>query len=191
MLASEHVMSVYVVWKFSKSQEVAKEFLVALIDASRESMLASKLYNFPSFYGAVADPGTPMSKKYDSGAAWIDKQCNNDPFGSKPADKLARPAKAPLADQPRLPGLRQSGRGRDLRYLPDHGHVRQGGHRHPLAQGRHGRGEQPFQGDLQQVAQEGHGFRRLEGQVAANLRERIDPDRSIRSPGRVRLSVRV
>jgi multiple sugar transport system substrate-binding protein len=93
-LASEHVMSGYVVWKFSKSQETAKEFLVALIDASRESMLASKLYNFPSFYGAVADPGTPMSKKYESGAAWISKQCNNDPFGSKPADKLALLAKA-------------------------------------------------------------------------------------------------
>ena len=27
-LASEHVMSGYVVWKFSKSQDVAKEFLV-------------------------------------------------------------------------------------------------------------------------------------------------------------------
>jgi len=94
MLASEHVMSGYVVWKFSKSQESAKEFLVALIDASRESMLASKLYNFPSFYGAVSDPGMPMSRKYDSGAAWIAKQCSNDPFGSKPADKLALLAKA-------------------------------------------------------------------------------------------------
>src|SRR4026207_992069 len=52
-LASEHVMSGYVVWKFSKSQDVAKEFLVALVDASRESMLASKLYNFPSCSGAV------------------------------------------------------------------------------------------------------------------------------------------
>src|SRR5437667_1628124 len=94
MLASEHVMSGYVVWKFSKSQDSAKEFLVALIDASRESMLASKLYNFPSFYGAVADPGTPMSKKFESGAAWIAKQCNSDPFGSKPADKLALLAKS-------------------------------------------------------------------------------------------------
>ncbi len=94
MLASEHVMSGYVVWKFSKSQESAKEFLVALIDASRESMLASKLYNFPSFYGAVADPGIPMSRKYESGATWISKQCNSDPFGSKPADKLALLAKA-------------------------------------------------------------------------------------------------
>jgi multiple sugar transport system substrate-binding protein len=94
MLASEHVMSGYVVWKFSKNQSAAKEFLVALVDASRESMTASKLYNFPSFYGAAADPGTPLAKKIESGAAWIAKQCNNDPFGSKPADKLALLAKS-------------------------------------------------------------------------------------------------
>jgi multiple sugar transport system substrate-binding protein len=89
MLASEHVMSGYVVWKFSKNQDVAKEFLVALVDASRESMLASKLYNFPSFYGAAADPGTPMNRKTESGAAWITRQCKQDPFGSTPPDKLA------------------------------------------------------------------------------------------------------
>jgi multiple sugar transport system substrate-binding protein len=94
MLASEHVMSGYVVWKFSKNQEAGKEFLMALVDASRESMNASKLYNFPSFYGAAADPGTPLAKKVESGAAWISKQCNNDPFGSKPADKLALLAKS-------------------------------------------------------------------------------------------------
>src|SRR5215510_13268964 len=40
-LASEHVMSGYVVWKFSKSQDAAKEFLVVLVDASRDSMSAS------------------------------------------------------------------------------------------------------------------------------------------------------
>jgi multiple sugar transport system substrate-binding protein len=93
-LASEHVMSGYVVWKFSKVQDLAKEFLVALVDASRDSMLASKLYNFPSFYGAAADPGTPLAKKAENGAAWIAKQCNNDPFGSNPADKLALLARA-------------------------------------------------------------------------------------------------
>jgi len=93
-LASEHVMSGYVVWKFSKSQDIAKEFLVALVDASRESMLASKLYNFPSFYGAAAEPNTPIAKKNDSGAAWIAKQCNADPFGSQPGDKLSLLSKA-------------------------------------------------------------------------------------------------
>jgi len=94
-LASEHVMSGYVIWKFSKNQDVAKEFLIALIDASKESTLASKLYNFPSFYGAAAtESGLASSKKAESGAAWIAKQCNNDPFGSTPADKLALLAKS-------------------------------------------------------------------------------------------------
>jgi len=52
-------------------------------------MLASKLYNFPSFYGAAADPGTALAKKNEAGAAWIAAQCNKDPFGSTPPDKLA------------------------------------------------------------------------------------------------------
>ena len=34
-------MSGYVIWKFSKNQDMAKEFLVALVDASRESMWAA------------------------------------------------------------------------------------------------------------------------------------------------------
>jgi len=68
-LASEHVMSTYVVWKFAKNQEGAKEFLMALVDNARQAMLASKLYNFPSFYGAVADPSTPQTKKLESGGA--------------------------------------------------------------------------------------------------------------------------
>jgi multiple sugar transport system substrate-binding protein len=94
MLASEHVMSGYVVWKFSKNQEAAKEFLVALVDASRDSMLGSKLYNFPSFFGAAAEAGTPQAKKTEAGAAWINAQCNKDPFGSNPPDKLSLLAKA-------------------------------------------------------------------------------------------------
>jgi multiple sugar transport system substrate-binding protein len=87
-VASEHVMSGYVVWKFSKNQDPAKEFLVALVDASRESMMGSKLYNFPSFYGAAAEPSTPMNKRVESGAAWISQQVKKDPFGSSPPDKL-------------------------------------------------------------------------------------------------------
>ena len=94
-LASEHVMSGYVIWKFSKNQDVAKEFLVALVDASRESMLASKLYNFPSFYGAASsEAGLASSRKAEAGAAWIAQQCNKDPFGSNPPDKLALLAKS-------------------------------------------------------------------------------------------------
>lgn len=88
-LASEHVMSGYVIWKFARNQDGAKEFLVALVDASRDGTMASKLYNFPSFYGAAADRGTPLADKVESGAAWLARQCNKDPFGSSPPDKLA------------------------------------------------------------------------------------------------------
>jgi hypothetical protein len=35
-----------------------------------------------------------MNKKQESGAAWIAKQCNADPFGSNPPDKLALLAKS-------------------------------------------------------------------------------------------------
>jgi multiple sugar transport system substrate-binding protein len=88
-LSSEHVMSGYVIWKFSKNQDAAKEFLVALVDASREGTMASKLYNFPSFFGAAAEANTPMNRKADAGMAWVAAQCKKDPFGSEPVDKLA------------------------------------------------------------------------------------------------------
>jgi multiple sugar transport system substrate-binding protein len=35
-----------------------------------------------------------MAKKTESGAAWIAKQCNADPFGSQPGDKLSLLARA-------------------------------------------------------------------------------------------------
>src|SRR5258705_419859 len=76
------------------NQDMAKDFRVGLIDASRESMLGSKLYNFPSYYGAAAEANTPMNKRAESGAAWIAAQCNKDPFGSNPPDKLALLAKS-------------------------------------------------------------------------------------------------
>ena len=88
-LTAEHVMSGYAVWKFSKNQDSAKEFLVALVDAARESTMASKLYNFPSFFGAAAEANTPMNRKADAGMAWVAAQCKKDPFGSEPVDKLA------------------------------------------------------------------------------------------------------
>ncbi len=88
-VASEHVISSYVVWKFSKNQDLAKELLVDLVGAARQATMASKLYNFPAFSGAAADPGTPLDKKPASGGEWLAKLCDNDPFGSEPANKLS------------------------------------------------------------------------------------------------------
>jgi len=87
--ASEHVMSAYVIWKFAESPDLAKEFLTYLVDNARRGVLESKLYNTPSFLGSAADPGTPMNRKVESGRRWVEVQFEIDPFGSRPADKLA------------------------------------------------------------------------------------------------------
>ncbi len=86
--ASEHVMGVWVIWRFSRSPDLAKEFLLHLVDNYREAVLASKLYNFPSFMGSVADKRVPVAEKPDAGRRWIRAACIRDPFGSNPPDKL-------------------------------------------------------------------------------------------------------
>lgn len=103
--ASEHVMGVYVIWNFAKSQDLAKEFLVALTDnygsdgfaapasskiaGQKGAVLNSKLYNTPSFFGAAAPASvTNPADRPAAGKAALAEVFANDPFGSKPANKL-------------------------------------------------------------------------------------------------------
>src|SRR5216110_3517264 len=65
--ASEHVMGIYAIWKFAQSPDVAKQFLLDLIARYRDAVLASKLYNFPSYPGSVADAGVPVAQKPAAG----------------------------------------------------------------------------------------------------------------------------
>ena len=51
----EHVMCVYVVWKFAENIEGAKKFLVDYIGNFRKVFLASEFYNFPCFPETVPD----------------------------------------------------------------------------------------------------------------------------------------
>jgi multiple sugar transport system substrate-binding protein len=51
----EHVMDVYVIWKFADNIEGAKQFLVDYIGNFRQGFLASEFYNFPSFPKTVPD----------------------------------------------------------------------------------------------------------------------------------------
>jgi multiple sugar transport system substrate-binding protein len=51
----EHVMSAYVIWKFSENKEGAKQFLLDLVDHYRTAFLESEFYNFPSFPDTVPD----------------------------------------------------------------------------------------------------------------------------------------
>jgi multiple sugar transport system substrate-binding protein len=51
----EHVMDVYVIWKFAENIEGAKKFLVDYISNFRKAFLASEYYNFPCFAKTVPD----------------------------------------------------------------------------------------------------------------------------------------
>src|SRR2546422_260063 len=86
--ASEHVMGIYVIWKFAQSPDVAKQFLLDLIGHYRDAVLGSKLYNFPSFPGSVADPAVAVAQKPAGGNKWLEQATANDPFGSNPPSKL-------------------------------------------------------------------------------------------------------
>src|SRR5207237_3051807 len=54
-LGLPHIVGVYVVWRFSKAQEVAKQLLVDLTLTYRDAFLQSSFYNLPAFPGAVPD----------------------------------------------------------------------------------------------------------------------------------------
>ena len=86
--AATHVMGVWVVWKFARSPDLAKEFLLHLLDNAREAVMASRLYNFPSYWGAAADKTVPLAQKPSIGKTWIRSPVFRDPFGSLPPDKL-------------------------------------------------------------------------------------------------------
>ena len=51
----EHVMDVYVIWKFAENKDGAKKFLVDYIGNFRDAFLASEFYNFPCFWDRVPD----------------------------------------------------------------------------------------------------------------------------------------
>lgn len=58
----EHVMSVYVIWKFAENIDGAKQFLVDYIGNFRRVFLASEFYNFPCFPDTVPDLNKLIAK---------------------------------------------------------------------------------------------------------------------------------
>jgi multiple sugar transport system substrate-binding protein len=67
----EHVMSCYLVWKFSENIDGAKTFLVDYIDNFKQGFMASEFYNFPCFSKTVPDLAQIIAK--DSKAVPPDK----------------------------------------------------------------------------------------------------------------------
>jgi multiple sugar transport system substrate-binding protein len=78
-IASEHVIQTYIIPKFSKQVDTAKEFLLFLADHASDFVYQSQLYEFPVF------PKTNAQGKLFSKGGWLDK----DPFKSNPTNKLA------------------------------------------------------------------------------------------------------
>jgi multiple sugar transport system substrate-binding protein len=52
-LGNEHVMGVYVIWKFAKNRAAAKKLLVDQQLAYQRHFVASKFYNFPAWTNAI------------------------------------------------------------------------------------------------------------------------------------------
>jgi multiple sugar transport system substrate-binding protein len=52
-MGNEHVMGVYVIWKFAKNKAAAKKFLVDQQLAYRSHFVQSKYYNFPPWTGSI------------------------------------------------------------------------------------------------------------------------------------------
>ena len=52
-MGNEHVMGVYVIWKFSKNKAAAKRFLVDQMLNYRDHFVRSKFYNFPPWTNSI------------------------------------------------------------------------------------------------------------------------------------------
>jgi multiple sugar transport system substrate-binding protein len=61
-LGLEHVMDVYVIWKFAENISGAKKFLVDYIGNFRKGFMASEFYNFPCFTSTVPDLAKLLEK---------------------------------------------------------------------------------------------------------------------------------
>jgi ABC-type glycerol-3-phosphate transport system substrate-binding protein len=75
-LASQHVVRSYIVPKWAKNVDKVKQFLLDLVGAAHSAVYNSELYDFPAFPNTGAASALP---------GWL----SSDPFGSKPANKLA------------------------------------------------------------------------------------------------------
>jgi ABC-type glycerol-3-phosphate transport system substrate-binding protein len=77
-LASEHVIQTYIIPKFSKNQDIAKQFLLYLADHASDFVYQSQLYEFP------VNPNTTAQDKLFGSGGWLD----SDPYKSDPLTKL-------------------------------------------------------------------------------------------------------
>lgn len=73
-LSLAQVVFIYMVPEYTRVPDTAKEFLLHLVNNYAEVAMQSELYNFPAWPGTVPE---------------LNEWLSNDPFGSRPVDKLA------------------------------------------------------------------------------------------------------
>jgi multiple sugar transport system substrate-binding protein len=61
----EHVMGVYVIWKFAQNKAAAKKYLIDIGHKYAGHFLNSYFYNFPAFPGSVSKVRTRLAKQTD------------------------------------------------------------------------------------------------------------------------------
>jgi len=61
-LGNEHVMGVYVIWKFAQNKAAAKKYLVDQQLAYAQHFIQSEFYNFPAWTGAIKGGFTTIHK---------------------------------------------------------------------------------------------------------------------------------
>ena len=61
-LGNEHVMGVFVIWKFAKNKAAAKKYLIDQQLGYREHFIRSGYYNFPAWTGAIKGGFTEIRK---------------------------------------------------------------------------------------------------------------------------------
>ena len=67
-MGNEHVMGVYVIWRFARNRQNAKRFLVDQQLAYRQHFVQSGFYNFPGWTGAIRG-GFPAIRRMAAGDA--------------------------------------------------------------------------------------------------------------------------
>jgi multiple sugar transport system substrate-binding protein len=81
--SSEHVIYSYVIPRYSKSADTAKQFMLALVDSYDRAVYHSKLYNSPAFFETPVpsgDRGYPAVRTARTLAELTDAWFDDDPF---------------------------------------------------------------------------------------------------------------
>ena len=114
-MGNEHVMGVFVIWKFAKNKEAAKKYLVDQQLGYREHFLRSEYYNFPPWTGAIKGGFKTIRQ--------LSAQDTHKPRGKY---TILTTIAEKYTTNPGHPGNTTAGDGRGLQHLPHPADVRRG-----------------------------------------------------------------